>query len=141
MKNEKELLGFSFHINIENFEALFQVKKLNTNLYFLKSDGIQCAISAINPTPDNVVIKSRINRNMRKSFGKRKYSFERKNVNNQSTKNFLICPVILWLDLSMIYYLHTTQVMSKQVNILVNNERSNVLSGDAELVIKIQVCL
>ena len=77
---------------------------MSTYLYFLKSDGIQCAISAINPTPDNVVIKSRINRNMRKSFGKRNCSFERKkNVNNQSTKNFLICPVLSWLDLSFIY--------------------------------------
>ena len=76
---------------------------MNTNLYFLKSDGIQCAISAINPTPDNVVIKSRINRNMRKSFEKGIALLKEKNVNNQSTKNFHIFPVLLWLDLSLIY--------------------------------------
>ena len=38
--NEKRkiLLGFSFYINIANFEPFLQGKKLSKNLFFLKSD-------------------------------------------------------------------------------------------------------
>ena len=38
-RNEKRkyLLGFSFYINIENFEAYLCRKTLSTNLFFLKS--------------------------------------------------------------------------------------------------------
>ena len=37
-EKRKKLLGFSFCINIANFEAFLQVKKLSENLLFLKSD-------------------------------------------------------------------------------------------------------
>ena len=37
MKNEKKLHGFSFSINIANFEAFRWTKKLISNLFFLKS--------------------------------------------------------------------------------------------------------
>ena len=37
MKNEKKLCGFSFSINIANFEAFCWTKKLISNLFFLKS--------------------------------------------------------------------------------------------------------
>ena len=35
----KKLHGFSFSINIANFEAFLSVFKLSKNLFFLKSDG------------------------------------------------------------------------------------------------------
>ena len=37
MKNEKKLHGFSFSINMANFEAFRCTKKLISNLFFLKS--------------------------------------------------------------------------------------------------------
>ena len=37
MKNEKKLRGFSFSINMANFEAFCWTKKLISNLFFLKS--------------------------------------------------------------------------------------------------------
>ena len=37
MKNEKKLCGFSFSINMANFEAFRRTKKLISNLLFLKS--------------------------------------------------------------------------------------------------------
>ena len=41
MKNGKNyILGFSFYINIANFEAFPKVKKLSANLFFLKSDVV-----------------------------------------------------------------------------------------------------
>ena len=36
-EKRKKLLGFSFSINIANFEAFHSVKKLSANLFFLKS--------------------------------------------------------------------------------------------------------
>ena len=36
-EKRKKLLGFSFSINIANFEVFLQVKKLSANLFFLKS--------------------------------------------------------------------------------------------------------
>ena len=36
-EKRKKLHGFSFYINIANFEAFLQVKKLSANLFFLKS--------------------------------------------------------------------------------------------------------
>ena len=36
MKNKKKLHGFSFSINMANFEAFWGVKKLSANLSFLK---------------------------------------------------------------------------------------------------------
>ena len=38
MKNEKTKCGFSFSINIANFEVFLQMIKLTKNLFFLKSD-------------------------------------------------------------------------------------------------------
>ena len=40
MKNEKNknYVGFLFFINMANFEAFRQIKKLSSNLFFLKSD-------------------------------------------------------------------------------------------------------
>ena len=38
-EKRKKLRGFSFSINIENFEAFRQTKKLISNLFFLKSDN------------------------------------------------------------------------------------------------------
>ena len=40
VRNEKrkQLRGFSFSINVANFEAFRQTKKLISNLFFLKSD-------------------------------------------------------------------------------------------------------
>ena len=35
--NEKKLCGFSFSINMANFEAFHWTKKLMSNLFFLKS--------------------------------------------------------------------------------------------------------
>ena len=37
-EKRKKLLGFSFSINIANFEAFLKVKKLSTILFFLKSE-------------------------------------------------------------------------------------------------------
>ena len=37
MENEKKLCGFSFSINMANFEASLKTKKLISNLFFLKS--------------------------------------------------------------------------------------------------------
>ena len=37
MKNKKKLRGFSFSINMANFEAFHRTKKLISNLFFLKS--------------------------------------------------------------------------------------------------------
>ena len=42
MKNEKKLQWFSFSINMENFEAFHQNKKLSSNLFFLKSALLVC---------------------------------------------------------------------------------------------------
>ena len=39
MKNKK-LFVFSFYINIANFEAFRQHKKLSSNLFFLKSEVV-----------------------------------------------------------------------------------------------------
>ena len=36
-EKRKKLFGFSFSINIANFEAFFLVKKLSANLFFQKS--------------------------------------------------------------------------------------------------------
>ena len=38
-EKRKKLRGFSFFINIANFEAFWGVKKLSANLSFLKCDG------------------------------------------------------------------------------------------------------
>ena len=38
-EKRKKLRGFSFSINIANFEAFLSVFKLSKNLFFLKSDG------------------------------------------------------------------------------------------------------
>ena len=37
-EKRKKLSGFSFSMNIANFEAFRQTKKLISNLFFLKSD-------------------------------------------------------------------------------------------------------
>ena len=37
MKHEKKLCGFSFSINMTNFEAFRRTKRLISNLFFLKS--------------------------------------------------------------------------------------------------------
>ena len=39
MKNKKKLCGFSFSINMANFEVFCWNKKLSSNLFFLKSDN------------------------------------------------------------------------------------------------------
>ena len=39
-EKQKKLPGFSFSINIANFEAFLQTKKLISNLFFLKSEGL-----------------------------------------------------------------------------------------------------
>ena len=43
----KKLHGFSFSINMANSEAFCQTKKLISNLFFLKSDGIVTNIVSI----------------------------------------------------------------------------------------------
>ena len=40
MKNEKKLCGFSFSINIANFEDFSWTKNLISNLFFLKSGSV-----------------------------------------------------------------------------------------------------
>ena len=39
-EKRKKLRGFSFSINIANFEAFLSVFKLTTNLFFLKSERV-----------------------------------------------------------------------------------------------------
>ena len=39
-EKRKKLLGFSFSINMANFEAFCRTKKLISNLFFLKSDQL-----------------------------------------------------------------------------------------------------
>ena len=39
MKNEKKLCGFSFAINMANFEAFHRNKKLSSNLFFQRVAG------------------------------------------------------------------------------------------------------
>ena len=43
-EKQKKLRGFSFSINIANFEAFLQTKKLISNLFFLKSADL-CQLS------------------------------------------------------------------------------------------------
>ena len=45
----KKLRGFSFSINIANFEAFRRTKKLISNLFFLKSDIVHSNVSGLNP--------------------------------------------------------------------------------------------
>ena len=44
-EKRKKLLWFSFYINIANFEAFPKVKKLSTNLFFMKSDVVNKPVS------------------------------------------------------------------------------------------------
>ena len=39
-EKRKKLSGFSFSVNVANFEAFCRTKKLISNLFFLKSDSI-----------------------------------------------------------------------------------------------------
>ena len=48
-EKRKKLHGFSFSINIANFEAFRRSKKLISNLFFLKSDIVHSNVSGLNP--------------------------------------------------------------------------------------------
>ena len=43
------LLGFSFYINIANFEVFLKVRKLSANLFFLKSKDLKCSCILTHP--------------------------------------------------------------------------------------------
>ena len=50
-EKQKKLRGFSFSINIANFEAFLSVFKLTKNLFFLKSDSINQLITRVKMLP------------------------------------------------------------------------------------------
>ena len=45
-EKRKKLCGFSFSTNIANFEAFCQTKKVISNLFFLKSDGVTIILTS-----------------------------------------------------------------------------------------------